>query len=107
MLSWFKGSSGRIFFWLTIISVKSVGGAYFWVAFLNVWWGVWYWHLFHLVILLALIYLALIIVVRRLNDLGQSYLWGALVLLPPLHLLILIPLGFFKGYGRQVNRQTP
>ena len=82
MISWFSGSSGRLVFWIVLIAIEASGWAYMWYAYTEVWWYALHWYLLHVLVLVLLYYLALIVCVRRLHDLGQSGLWALLIIIP-------------------------
>ena len=105
MISWFSGSSGRLVFLFALIAIEASGWVYMWYAYTEVWWYASHWYLLHGLVLVLLYYLALIVCVRRLHDLGQSGLWALLIMIPvpPFWLLFLLPLGVFRGVAPAVK----
>lgn len=94
-----RGIASRLRFWVTTLCVAALCAAYVRVVVIEMaWvWGVWKYA--HLACWVVATLMMLSVSVRRLKDLSQPALWGLLVFFPPAMLLLLVPLGFFRGAG--------
>ena len=102
----FRGVASRLHFWTVTASVVLLSLLYLRFVFFGLGWVWGNWQFLHLLFFVLMALLMLSVTVRRLKDLSQSPLWGLLVLAPPLLLVLLVPLGFFRGTGdyREIRR---